>query len=127
MIQLPVCKKQKDQLICKEAEKMVIPYIEGQLRDKELRRFVRHVKECPDCREELETYYIVYKGLKQLDEKEELSMNIIEALNEDLENSGHHLRNMSLFYVTAIVIKWIANTCCIILLVQIMINLILGV
>ena len=24
--------------------------------DQELRRFVNHIKECPDCREELETY-----------------------------------------------------------------------
>lgn len=127
MIQLPVCKKQKDKLICKEAEKMVIPYIEGQLCDQELRRFVSHVKECPDCREELETYYIVYKGLKQLDEKEELSMNIIEALNEDLESSGHHLRNMSLFYVAAVVLKWAANGCCIVLMIQLIMKLIFGV
>ena len=77
-----VLKKQKNQLTCKEATKMVIPYIKGQLGDAELRRFVAHIKECHDCREELETYYIVYKGLMQLDEKEERPMNIIEAEND---------------------------------------------
>lgn len=120
-------KKQKEPLLCKEVEKMVIPYIEGNLCDLDLRRFVRHVNECPDCREELETYYIVYKGLKQLDEKEEHSMNIIEALNEELENSGQHLRNMSLFYVVSVVIKWTANACCIVLAIQVIMDLILGV
>ena len=60
--------KQKEKITCKEAAKMVIPYIEEQLSDYELRRFVNHIQECPDCREELEPYYIVYKGLMQLDE-----------------------------------------------------------
>lgn len=127
MIQVPVCKKQREKLTCKEATRMVMPYIEGQLCDKELRKFVNHIKNCQDCREELETYYIVYKGLMQLDEREELPMNIIEALNEDLENSGHHLRNMSLFYVVSEMIKWLVNISCGILLVEKIMNLILGV
>lgn len=106
---------------------MVIPYIEGQMCDKDLRRFVSHIKECPDCREELETYYIVYKGLMQLDENEELPMNMIEALNEDLAVSGHHLRNMSLFYMLAGTIKWIVNVSCGLLLIQKIMEWILGV
>lgn len=127
MIQLPALKKQKTKLTCKEAAKMVIPYIDRQLCDKDLRRFVAHIKECPDCREELETYYIVYKGLMQLDEKEELPMNIIEALNEDLEDSGNHLRNMSLFYVLSEAVKWLVNITCSILAIQKVMELILGV
>lgn len=127
MIQLFVRNKQKEKLTCKEATKLVIPYIEGQLCDSELRRFVSHIKECPDCREELETYYIVYKGLMQLDEKEELSMNIIEALNEELEISGHHLRNMSLFYMFTIIIKWLVNLSCALLIIEKIMKFILGV
>lgn len=127
MIQLFVKNKQKEKLTCKEATKLVIPYIEGQLCDSELRRFVSHIKECPDCREELETYYIVYKGLMQLDEKEELSMNMIEALNEELEISGHHLRNMSLFYMFTIIIKWLVNLSCTLLIIEKIMEIILGV
>ena len=127
MKRLSVCKKQKEKLTCKEAAKMVIPYIEGQMCDKDLRRFVSHIKECSDCREELETYYIVYKGLMQLDENEELPMNMIEALNEDLAISGHHLRNMSLFYVFAGAVKWIVNASCMLLLIQKIMEWILGV
>ena len=127
MKQLFVQKKEKEKLTCKEAEKMVMPYIDRQMCDDDLRRFVSHIKECPDCREELETYYIVYKGLMQLDEKEELSMNIVEALNEDLEISGHHLRNMSLFYVFSVIIKWLVNGSCTVLLINRILNFILGV
>lgn len=127
MIQISVFKKQSEKLTCKEAAKMVIPYIEGQMCDRDLRLFVSHIKECPDCREELETYYIVYKGLMQLDENEELPMNMIEALNEDLAISGHHLRNMSLFYVLAGAVKWVVNVSCTLLLIQKIMEWILGV
>ena len=122
-----VFSKQKEKLTCKEATKMVVPYIHRQLRDKELRRFISHIKECPDCREELETYYIVYKGLMQLDEREELPMNIIEALNEDFADSEHYLKNMSLFYVISEVTKWMVNISCTILLMDILMDFIMGV
>lgn len=127
MIQLPVNKKKKETLTCKEATLMVIPYIKKQVCDKDLRKFVKHIKECKDCREELETYYIVYKGLMQLDEKEELPMNIIEALNNDLEISNHHLKNMSLFYVFSEVVKWLVNISCTLLMIQKIMEWILGV
>ena len=122
-----VFSKQKEKLTCKEAAKMVVPYIHRQLRDKELRRFISHIKECPDCREELETYYIVYKGLMQLDEREELPMNIIEALNEDFADSEHYLKNMSLFHVISEVTKWMVNISCTILLMDILMDFIMGV
>ena len=127
MIQLPVFKKSNEKLTCKEATQMVIPYIEKQVCDKDLRKFVKHIKECKECREELETYYIVYKGLMQLDEKEELPMNIIEALNEDLEMSDQHLKNMSLFYVLAEVVKWLVNISCTLLMIEIIMEWIFGV
>lgn len=119
-------RKPKEKLTCKEAAKMVIPYIKDELSNAELRCFVAHVKECPDCMEELETYYIVYKGLMQLDEKEELPMNIIEALNEDMHVSEQHLKNMSLFCVVSEVMKWLVNISCTLLMIEIFIKMILG-
>ena len=127
MIQLPVLRKRNEKLTCKEAASMVIPYIEGQVCDRDLRKFVKHIKECRDCREELETYYIVYKGLMQLDEREELPMNIIEALNEDLHASDQHLKNMSLFYVLSEIIKWLVNISCTLLMIDIIMEWIMGV
>lgn len=126
-MRFPFLKKRIEKLTCKEAAKMVIPYIEERLCDKELRMFVKHIQTCPDCREELETYYIVYKGLMQLDEKEELPMNIIEALNEDLDISNLHLRNMSLFYVLSEVLIGLVNVSCVLLLVERLLEFILGV
>ncbi len=127
MIQSLKFGKHREKLICKEAAKMVVPYIEDELSNAQLRKFMAHIKGCPDCREELETYYIVYKGLMQLDEKEELPMNIIEALNEDLHVSEQHLKNVSLFCVLSELTKWLVNLSCTLLMIELIMKLFLGV
>lgn len=113
-----ISKKRTDNLLCKEVQKMVVPYIRGELCDKDLRQFTHHVRQCQECREELETYYIVYKGLMQLDEKEELPTNILEALNEDLADSDFHLKNMTFLYFLSEVVKIFVAAGCMLLAVQ---------
>lgn len=54
-------------LSCREAEKMVMPFIEERLDEQELEQFLDHISGCESCREELEIYYIVSLGLQQLD------------------------------------------------------------
>ncbi len=57
-------------MTCKEAEAMITAYMEDALEIPELRSFVRHIDECPDCRDELEVRFLVYKGLQRLEEGE---------------------------------------------------------
>lgn len=106
---------------------MVVPYIEGTLCDRELRSFVRHVRRCEECREELETYYIVYKGLMQLDDREELPMNMMEALNDDLDDSDIHLKNMTFFHILSGVMEAVTAAAVMLFAVLEIINLIMGV
>lgn len=54
-------------LTCKQTEKMVMPFIDFKLDEQELEQFLNHVEHCPSCKEELEIYYTVSSGLKQLD------------------------------------------------------------
>ena len=56
-------------MICREAERLVMPYINGSITDEELKAFVEHIDHCPDCREELEIYFTVDVGIRQLDRK----------------------------------------------------------
>lgn len=119
--------QQQEEYSCKEIEKMVIPYIQKELSNKELRTFVSHVKQCPECMEELETYYIVYKGLMQLDEKENLPMNIMESLESDLDFSAGHLRNLSVFYVVSEIVKILSSTAVAALGIFLLIKLVLSI
>ena len=54
-------------------------------------------------------------------------MNIIEALNEDLDISSLHLRNMSLFYVLSEVLTGLVNVSCVLLMIERILEFVLGV
>ena len=69
---------------CREIEKMVMPYINHQLDETQLEQFLKHVKNCPACREELEIYYTVSVGLWQLDSGNGV-YDIAGSLEESME------------------------------------------
>ena len=90
---------------CRETEKMVMPYINHQLDETQLEQFLKHVKSCPACREELEIYYTVSVGLKQLDEGTGV-YDIPGLLEESMENAWITVRTARLRKV----ICYAANT-----------------
>ncbi len=56
---------------CKETQRLLVSYINGELEEKEEEEFVRHIRHCPECYEELEVYATVFAGIRQLDGMEE--------------------------------------------------------
>ncbi|MCD8224810.1 MAG: zf-HC2 domain-containing protein [Clostridiales bacterium] len=83
-------------MTCREAEKMVIPYIDGKLGEDELERFLKHISSCPSCMEELEIYYTVFQGLKQLDNESDNIYDIAGALEDSLEDSWVRVKTTQL-------------------------------
>lgn len=82
-------------MTCKEAENLVMPYINGRLTDRELKDFLDHIGHCADCREELEIYFTVDVGIKQLD-SETGNYNIKGALEMTLDQSRQYLHTLLL-------------------------------
>lgn len=70
---------------CLEAQSQIMAFIDNKLPDEELREFIKHVKNCENCAEELEIYYTLIVGMKQLDESDNLSTNFAEELNKKLD------------------------------------------
>lgn len=58
----------------------------------ELEGFLAHVKQCPECREELEVYYALLTAIKLLDEEKEMSNNFTDELNRKIRNCEEHIR-----------------------------------
>ena len=56
-------------MTCREAERLVMPYINGSITDEELKEFLKHIETCEECREELEIYFTVDVGIRQLDQE----------------------------------------------------------
>lgn len=94
-------------LTCREAEKMVMPYIEHKLDEDELEAFLNHIQHCESCKDELEIYYTVSLGLKQLDFGTG-ALDIAGALEESLENAWLLVRAVRLRRI----ICYAVNTLC---------------
>lgn len=82
-------------LNCREAEKMVMPYINAELDEQELEQFLNHIHNCPECKEELEIYYTVSLGLRQLDSGTGV-YDITGALEESLDVAWLRVRTVRL-------------------------------
>ena len=82
-------------MTCKEAESLVMPYIKNELTDEELFEFLEHIEQCPECREELEIYFTVDVGIRQLD-SETGNYNIKGALETAIEQSRERLEAVRL-------------------------------
>lgn len=52
---------------CRKARRMVTPFINHELSDKETEQFLHHVEHCSDCMDELDTYFMVYRTIDTLD------------------------------------------------------------
>ena len=77
---------------CREAEKLVQPYIDGKLGDRECADFIAHVRPCPNCYEELETYYTIDYALRNMDDTAERSFDMKKVVDEDLREMEKRIR-----------------------------------
>ena len=82
-------------MTCREAESLVIPFVHNELDDETAADFLEHIDGCADCREELEIYYTVEAGIRQLDD-DIGSSNIKGEMEEDLRACRQRLYSMRL-------------------------------
>ena len=73
-------------MTCLEAQSNIMAFIEKKLPDDVIPGFVKHMRYCKNCREELEIYYVMLIGLKQLDEGEELAADFKEKLQNEVDS-----------------------------------------
>ncbi len=52
---------------CIEARRMVSPFVDKKLTDKETEQFLKHIEHCSDCMDELDIYFTMYKAMDTLD------------------------------------------------------------
>ncbi len=80
---------------CKEAKSLVNDYLSGNMDDPTCQAFIGHVKGCPSCYEELETYYTIDRVLSYLEDggdNESQSYNMRKLLTDDLKKNEKRIR-----------------------------------
>ncbi len=84
-------------MTCLEAQSNIMAFIDKKLDDENTKDFVRHMKHCKNCSEELEIYYTLIVGMKQLDNNEELSHNFKKDLDDELTKLENKVKNAKRF------------------------------
>ena len=75
---------------CKDAEKMISPFLEDDLDNRDLTAFLEHMETCPECREELTIQFLVLVGMKRLEDGN--TFNLKKELDNMLRDSRKKLR-----------------------------------
>ncbi|MCR5214456.1 MAG: hypothetical protein K6E10_08555 [Eubacterium sp.] len=78
-----------------------MPFIEGKVPTDKQGDFVIHMQNCEKCREELEIYYTLLVGMKQLDNNEDLSTDFSRDLERELKSMSKHVKSRKRVKVSA--------------------------
>lgn len=84
---------------CIDVQRLIMPFINDELDIVQLEEFIHHVRSCSNCMEELEVYYVLLAGMKQLDEDKELSTNFHQDLIDLLKNSEERIIHHKLVHI----------------------------
>jgi len=89
---------------CFEAQSYIMPFINDKVPETKQEEFVMHIKACPRCHEELEIYYILLKGMDQLNNEKKLSTDFSKDLETDLnrlvtKSKGRKTAKFSVFSI----------------------------
>lgn len=77
---------------CFEVHSLIPEYIKDKIPDKMLEEFILHVRNCSSCYHELETYYMIHKGIKVLDEDSNASYDLQKMLVDDLKKKEDRIK-----------------------------------
>ena len=82
-----------EKLTCREAKDLVKAYIDGTMSDRECTRFLDNVMSCPDCYDELETYFIIDYSLQYLDDERNVtrSYDMRKSLVDDIKRNRNRI------------------------------------
>lgn len=76
---------------CREIQSLIVPFINNQLSKDKVLDFLEHIEHCEECKEELEVYYILIIGLRQLDEEPNETLDLHGQFLEHLRVTKEHI------------------------------------
>lgn len=95
-------------MTCLEAQSKIIAYIDHDLERDEKQDFLKHIQCCSDCKEELNIYYTMIEGMRQLDENMPLSRDFTQELNNRMERELKSSRKKRDFFRSSVVLTIVA-------------------
>lgn len=93
-------------MTCKETERLITPYLNGELDEKRTREFIGHIKKCASCYEEMEITYMATIGLERLESG--ASIDIAQEMQKMLQQTEKYLNKRRLVRNLGIIADTIA-------------------
>lgn len=90
-------------MTCLEAQSNIMAFIDKKLPEENVSDFVRHMRYCPNCAEELEIYYTLIVGMRQLDNDREMSQDFKKDLNDELDRLENRIKSAKRFKMSSVV------------------------
>ncbi len=82
---------------CEEVQKNIPTFIAGNMESKDTLAFIRHIRSCKACMEELSVEYLVLVGVKRLDSASAFNLNDeLEDLMLRNEKKARRRKNISI-------------------------------
>ena len=91
-------------MTCLEAQSRIIAYIEDNLdKDKKI-EFLKHVKNCNDCKEELDIYYTMLEGIHRMDNNLPVSLDYSLELTNKMERELKQNKKKREFFTCSVLV-----------------------
>jgi len=91
-------------MTCLEVQSKIIAYIDYNLEKDEKTEFLKHVQNCKDCKEELNIYYTMIEGMRQLDGNLPLTKDFTEELNNRIARELKYNKKRREFFRSSVCI-----------------------
>jgi len=95
--------RERSEVTCKDVEGFLQPYLENKLNNRDTKILLGHLNNCPECMDELEIRYLLYEGLKRLENGHDL--NLKQELEERIYNSDQHILMIERFKTSLIMLS----------------------
>ena len=83
---------------CSQMQSKYIPFLDNELKGKELEGFLEHLHGCQDCREEYDIYYTMMAGIRYLEDDMPKGSKWLDS-REKLEQAAWELQCYKLRYI----------------------------
>ena len=95
---------------CFEVDSKIISYVNHQLEDEDLERVLKHINRCEKCRKEVELFYTLTEGMRQMEGEEITINNFPEAFEKSRKQEQEDIvgRRKVRHYVDFLVLIFVA-------------------
>ena len=105
---------------CKEVQRNITAFLEGELQGKGAETFLNHISQCPECKEELSIQYLVREGTARLEEGG--SFDLSKDLDILMKQSYKSIKNHRLASIAIYSMEFLAVLAVIFILVLVFLN-----